>query len=133
MRSNRLGSNMEDMTPEEYQAVMGLVGLDDQAGDLTQQLILNLRKQQNMPQLQGTQAGRTFVANNPMEHIANMLNSQRFNREERDIQSELRALRKQRQEGVGAYGRALLRRPPIQDIGVNEDNVPMPNGYGWNQ
>lgn len=118
---------MEEMTPEEYQAIMGLVGLDDQAGDLTQQLLFTLKKQLNQPSLQGTQAGRTFVANNPMEHIANMLNTQRFNREERDIQEELRALRRQRQEGVGAYGRALFRRPPIQDINVDESNVPMVN------
>lgn len=102
------------MDEQTYQMLIELGALGDEDNELSKQLEFARALRMNERPLEGTQAGRVFVANNPLQHLAGMLERQRNNRDMRDILGQKGEIRGKQTEARGRYGKMIPgMTPPI--------------------
>lgn len=82
---------------------------EEQAQLLKQQQQAQMLQQKGLPE--GRQAGRVYVAPNPLEFVGAVGNAIKAQHQEKDIQGQLDALRKQQVQGRQLYADKLLDTP----------------------
>lgn len=99
------------MDEQTLKMLMEMGALQDEDSELAKQLEFARALRMNEQPLQGTRAGNAFVANNPLQHIASMMERQSNNRDMRDALRRKGEIRDQQTAGRGAF--AGLMTPPI--------------------
>ncbi len=113
------------MDEQTLKMLYELGALGEEGEGLKSQLEFARALRMNEPKLNGTRAGRTFVADSPLAHLGAVLNRQAGNREMRDIGTKQDAIRGKQTAARGAFDR--LRRTP--GINPQEDDMQL---YGNN-
>jgi hypothetical protein len=128
--------SVQDLSDEDIAKLVELGMIPDQQAQLAKQME-QARQLQN-PQMPGMRGNsRVQVAASPLEYIAPVVGAIRGRRQEKDLQSQMDALRKQQLQGRQLYANRAMdspyrrsTQPFIQQVGTGEQNVPMPNmGY----
>jgi hypothetical protein len=125
--------DFEGLSAEEIQKILASGGLEDSSNDALAQMIMLQKLRGDQPKLEGRQAGRVFVANNPLEHLGSYLQNRNMEKKQAGIEEALANARAGQRDARAAYGRAWAgpsKGPPMQagpDQTAIEQNVPMPN------
>jgi len=122
--------NVEDMTDEDIDAILGLGTHEEKSAQLEGQLA-QANKIRNRQGPEGRMYGRMYTAANPLEHIAHAWQGIEAGRDADRIAQEQDELMKQQIEARKRYFEAMMLRnqqpqeqPPYQGYG------PQPNPEG---
>jgi hypothetical protein len=111
-------TNFMGMSPEELEQVMASSTYPEAQGNIQLQKLLAESLRGSSPE--GRQAGRTYVAANPLEHIASLLNTQRSNRMLRDVTEQQKALVGELRRARGTYARKFMTPPINGSVGSGQ-------------
>ena len=134
--------DLDNLSEEELQQLIALGSLPDEQNALQDQ-IKQAQMIRNRQAPQGTQAGRVYVAANPLEHLAYAMQGIKADRDIKNLRSQQQDVLRRQNEGRMSYLDALLgrlrmgkgghavtmRSPGMQDIDVDQSLVPSPRGY----
>lgn len=117
---------LEQMTEEDLQKLVSLGVIDEQMAENARQMAVQ-EGLRNQAAPEGRQAGRTYVAANPMEHAGKLLEQYNAQKKMEALEKERGVMGQQQTEGRKSYWDILrgMRRKP-QDF----SKVPMPTIEG---
>ena len=98
---------MDELSPEVLKQLMELGVLGGESDILTEEM-LAATALRDAPGAQGRQAGRVFVAANPLEHLSSALRQYRGGKQVGDVRERQRGVLDRQAAGREAYGKALL-------------------------
>lgn len=94
--------------PEALKALLATYGDQLEMSDFEKQMARVQALRDQLPDAEGRQAGRVYVAANPLEHLGKGVADYRMRKREKELQGGVDAARKRVGEKVGQYGAAIL-------------------------
>lgn len=117
--------NLEDMTEEDLQQLVQLGVIDEQMAENARQMMLQEKlRYQAMPE--GRQAGRTYVAANPLEHLSTGVEKYQAAQKIRDLEAQRAGMEGQQTAGRATYWDLLRgrRKTPMDFSKVKQPIIP---------
>jgi hypothetical protein len=116
---------LEQMSEEELQKLVELGVIDDNMAENARQMRLAEELRYATPTPEGRQAGRVYVASNPLEHIGKGM--QQWNAQKRmdELEKERAGMGQQQTAGRQSYWDIIrgMRRKPQDFSGIQAPNV----------
>jgi hypothetical protein len=124
--------DFKDLSAEELQAILSGGASEDSSNDALVQMMMLQKLRGQQPALEGRQAGRVYVANNPLEHLGSFMKNRQMDKKQSAMEEALGNSRAQGQRHVDALGKAAMGPPAGPPMAAPEQasvegNVPMPN------
>ena len=97
--------DISQLSPEEIQQILSISSFPEEQDLLKQQLAQAESLRVGTPR--GTQAGRVYVAANPLEHIGAFMQNRNAQKQQNAVMDQQRKLIEQLRKGRMAYGNAV--------------------------